>query len=329
MKFMNKKEDVIDFQLTQYGKRLLSQGKLKPVYYSFFDDNILYDSRYLTSSIVENQNDIEDRIQNLTLQLETQYNFQGLETRYEAQLEELGPISAPFLAADEVERATFSSNLDRLYYYNKPLGTTNLNSTKTPSFQIDFYSLEKMNIDQQLTKPTRQRGPLALHPTGSKISIPQIDLKITNKILKGGALPEVLDTQTLLAEFLETNVNFDRENFEIEVFKKKDESPTSDYMPLLFKKDASKSLIRDGILIDPNPNETTVEIDENYVEYYFKINVDSEIPNAEILKYVGQEKVKNILTDDPSREIDYNAEGINSISIYSDFDSLEDNCDEE
>ena len=329
MKFMNKKEDVIDFQLTQYGKRLLSQGKLKPVYYSFFDDNILYDSRYLTSSIVENQNDIEDRIQNLTLQLETQYNFQGLETRYEAQLEEPEDIG-PRFAADEAKRATFSSNLDRLYYYNKPLGTTNLNSTKTPSLKIDFFNLEIMKVNHQLTKPTRQRG--GEYPTGSNVSIPQIDLKITNKILKStvdGGSDAVLETHTLLAEFLETNVNFDIENFEIEVFKKKDESPSSDYIPLLFKQDAKKSLIRDGILMDPDPSIISPEVNENYVEYYFKINVDSEIPNAEIFKHVGEEKIQNILTDDPSRKLDYNVEGMSSISLYSDTDSFDIICDEE
>ena len=43
MKFFNKKEDVIDLQLTQYGKYLLSQGKLKPEYYAFFDDDVIYD----------------------------------------------------------------------------------------------------------------------------------------------------------------------------------------------------------------------------------------------------------------------------------------------
>ena len=46
MTFFNKKEEVIDIQLTQYGKYLLSIGKLEPVYYAFFDDNILYDSNY-------------------------------------------------------------------------------------------------------------------------------------------------------------------------------------------------------------------------------------------------------------------------------------------
>jgi len=43
-KFLNKKEQVIDFQLTPYGVQRLSVGKLSPEYYAFFDDGILYDS---------------------------------------------------------------------------------------------------------------------------------------------------------------------------------------------------------------------------------------------------------------------------------------------
>jgi len=333
MKFMNKKEQVIDFQLTQYGKRRLSQGKLKPAYYSFFDDNILYDSRYLDSANTEDQNDIENRIQNLTPQLETQYNFQGLETRYEAQLKlieddykiahgaELGTDERS--AANEVKIATFSSNLDRLYYYNKSLGTTSLNSTKTPSFKIDFFNLETITVDQQLTKTTDGT------PASSTTNIPQIDITIANKIkTTPGEEDEVMETDTLLAEFLETNVNFDIENFEIEVFKKKDES--GDYVPLLFKKDINQSLIKNGILMDRNPNELTAPVDENYVEYYFKINVDSEIPNSEIHRHVGEEKVQNILTDDPSRKIVYGAPSVNSVSIYSGDGSFPDDfCEEE
>ena len=46
MKFLNKQEQVIDLQLTQYGKYLLSTGKFKPVFYAFFDDGILYDPNY-------------------------------------------------------------------------------------------------------------------------------------------------------------------------------------------------------------------------------------------------------------------------------------------
>ena len=40
MEFFDSKEEVIDLQLTQFGRHLLSKGKFKPVYYSFFDDDV-------------------------------------------------------------------------------------------------------------------------------------------------------------------------------------------------------------------------------------------------------------------------------------------------
>ena len=57
--FFDKKEDVIDLQLTQYGRFLLSKGKFNPVFYSFFDDNVLYNSKY--SNLTEEQNRSEER----------------------------------------------------------------------------------------------------------------------------------------------------------------------------------------------------------------------------------------------------------------------------
>ena len=44
MEFFDKKEEVLDVQLTEYGKYLLSTGRMRPVYYAFFDDDILYDT---------------------------------------------------------------------------------------------------------------------------------------------------------------------------------------------------------------------------------------------------------------------------------------------
>ena len=72
MEFFDRKEEVLDVQLTQYGKYLLSVGKLNPVYYAFFDDDIDYDTQYQgdapkkdNTGIAgpnENQKDTEDRI---------------------------------------------------------------------------------------------------------------------------------------------------------------------------------------------------------------------------------------------------------------------------
>ena len=60
MEFFNKKEEVIDLKLTQFGRLLLSKGKFKPVYYSFFDNDILYDVAKVDLS--ERQNESEKRI---------------------------------------------------------------------------------------------------------------------------------------------------------------------------------------------------------------------------------------------------------------------------
>ena len=88
-KFLNKKEQVFDIKLTSYGNHLLSIGKFKPMYYEFFDDNILYDGRYAmyTGSnapeksdsgitLRENQNLVHKRIKEETQYLETLYNFE-------------------------------------------------------------------------------------------------------------------------------------------------------------------------------------------------------------------------------------------------------------
>jgi hypothetical protein len=43
MTFFNNKTDVMNIDLTPYGRYLLSIGKLKPKFYDFVDDDILYD----------------------------------------------------------------------------------------------------------------------------------------------------------------------------------------------------------------------------------------------------------------------------------------------
>ena len=73
MTFMNKKEEVLDIKLTQYGKKLLSEGNFDPVYYSFHDEGVLYDSEY--GSFEETQSTTEDRILENTPSLRTQHNF--------------------------------------------------------------------------------------------------------------------------------------------------------------------------------------------------------------------------------------------------------------
>lgn len=60
MSFFNKKEEVLSIELTNHGRELLARGLFKPVYYSFFDNDVIYNSA--NSGFIEVQNEIEDRI---------------------------------------------------------------------------------------------------------------------------------------------------------------------------------------------------------------------------------------------------------------------------
>ena len=78
-KFINKKEQVYDLQLTSYAKYLLSIGRFKPSYYAFFDDNVLYDKKYAFTGSNEAQNDVDTRIKEETQYLESLVLFRDVE----------------------------------------------------------------------------------------------------------------------------------------------------------------------------------------------------------------------------------------------------------
>jgi len=97
-KFLNKKEQVFDLKLTSYGNYRLSQGNFKPVYYAFYDDNILYDIQYASGkngdgdfviSPQELQNDTQRRIKDETQYLESFVLFEEVENQATTMTEQL------------------------------------------------------------------------------------------------------------------------------------------------------------------------------------------------------------------------------------------------
>ena len=79
-KFINRKQQVYDLKLTNYGHYLLSIGRLEPVYYAFMDDNIIYDGQY--AGLTETQNEIiTERIRNDSQYIESLVAFQDPENQ--------------------------------------------------------------------------------------------------------------------------------------------------------------------------------------------------------------------------------------------------------
>lgn len=311
MTFFNKKEEVLDIKLTQFGKQLLSRGKFKPVYYAFFDDNILYDGEY--AGISEVQNDIEPRIQENTVQNKTQYVFSGIESNFSVYLD---PSDDP--TKSEIERIRVQPTPEKEFSLVNALGDSDLQSTFAPTWRLTFLEGDIQNASFLLTG------------TYQDLQIPQVNLDVvyTTKVLDAqqteiAALdfdpPEIVyradrvetaeshdginfadgssievsykdGNKNLLLMVEEDGVTFKKENFEIEVYCV--EPSDGSYMPLSFKE--RKSNIVDGLLVlDQGPPEE-IELDDTYVEFFFDILSDSKINKSDLCRGISRVKSKGI-----------------------------------
>ena len=296
MTFFNKKEDVIQIRLTQYGKYLLSKGKLRPAYYSFFDDNIIYDLRYGDTS-GEIQNDTEDRIQDETPQTSVQHVYSGIETEFKKIMKLIRSGQA------KVGEDKILPTAEKNFALGPALGNSKASSDKSPAWNIRALEGKFKNINYYTTgsQPTTR--------------VPQIDVTIEYEIgiergepklfydQRGSSDSEFFGDGTqirvwddrLIINVGEENVPLTRENFDIEVFLVEEEDVTGKIntpgvtnptkrevlTPLGFI--PPPEVIKNNILLEPEalfmPDVAT---DPGYVEYFFDLEIDHEIDHAVI-----------------------------------------------
>ncbi len=307
MTFMNKKEEVIDIELTPYGKYLLAKGKMKPVYYAFFDDNILYDAEYFGTT--ELQSEAKDRIRKDTPQLKTQYRF----TSKPNQLLEID------FGTKDVIIPEAPASRDSLSY---PLSTAQIGSEKMPAItlsmyrgNINSYDLEyrtkvgNKKIDQLNAEIIFKKDKKVIEfdedglPMDTVGDLPDGD-ELYTKFIEGpvDATGKYYEIQTsyLLADIFESNVDFDFENFDIEVFRvDTPEEGVTNLVPLEFKTKPKNNIVN-NILIETDEDEDLEEIQDlapSNVEYYFNIYCDSEIDMDVIMESVTELKSKGFFTD--------------------------------
>lgn len=156
MAFKNKKEEVIDIQLTSYGKMLLSKGRFKPEFYTFYDDDILYDSTY--ASIDEHQNDSQIRILEETPVLENQVNYECVEDSVKKQISNIRRGLKNI-------REGIQPSTTKHYALSAPLGSSSKSSDNVPSWDITTYGAE---IKSSSSSSQQQY---------SGLKIPQLELK--------------------------------------------------------------------------------------------------------------------------------------------------------
>ncbi len=300
MLFMNKKEEVLDIELTPYGKYLLANGKMKPVYYAFFDDNIMYDSTY--GGVDENQSSAKDRIRKDTPQLQTQAKFTS-ETEVTQEVDfgngDKVNVEAP-LARNTLTYALSSADIAN---QNSPaISLTFLNGLAS-GYDLEYRTpLGNKLIDQINSKITFRYEVKSVSQGEEDFPMDTIDVlgldnNINNKFIDGPIGEEgkylAIETDYILADILEENVEFDFENFDIEVY----EVDGDDLIPLTFAQKKKDNIVN-NILLDSTPDEEEVELSTNNVEYYFHIYCDSEIDRQVLESSAVNIKSKGFFNDE-------------------------------
>jgi len=304
--FINKKEQVIEFQLTPYGKHKFSKGSLSPKYYSFYDDDILYDFQYNPSGSLqkdfennpktgnESQNDIVSRIKD-TQRISLTTNFQDL-----MQNNSVGVVSVDTLLGEFNQLA---SSRERTYVTNfqRPIGSNSPWKNYMPAWR--FSSISGSSIISPVTYISgaipRITGTLNIeYSTGQRSSFNYQTRRYEDQNFY---ILEKSDRFLLDIEELNT-ISKMNGNFEIEVYKMS-EGGEEEITKLNFINPDSREAIDLRSQQDPevysqflNGTDDVLEesfsrLDETYVEYYLSIRVDDEIdePGVPVSPYRRQQ----------------------------------------
>ena len=295
MAFFDPKTDVIDIELTQFGKHLLSRGKWNPSYYSFFDDDILYDSQY--GGYSEAQNSSQARITGSARE-RTQYNFSGVETEISRQMEVIDDIRkkekfyADFGFSDgssmnEQESIGIQATMDRDYALSLPMGRSDIGNENYPAWSLTCLNgtisgsiplstsslgvipIVRLTADDVIyktevkNKSEEDAQELSLNETLNQIgeSAPEADpsdLILANRIYDDGTYISI-EEDYFLMEILEKNTPFEEENIDIEVYKLEDKTQpdgeTITEVLVPLKFLKKKQLVVDDILVDDDDPE--------------------------------------------------------------------------
>ena len=304
--------------LTPHGRRLLSQGNLKPSYYAFFDDDVVYDNRYCNANpdsvpTVELQNATEDRIQEDTPRIkpiktrrsidEELKHFAGLkqqEVQVGAEFGSYSDIRTYTIMADimpnelgEIQRIALQPQEDKLYALKNALGTADPYSSNYPAWDIEFMQAE---ITDGFTTYLQETGvfvhPVTLAEETRTIrfeNIPQLEVEGKYKTHILDYAPEDINED----EVPESRVIIEEDFILMKVEEKNSEFLLKNFDIELFRvEDKFVDGRKEGERLIPLifAEETQKNIPfELAVENYFDVHFDDKIPNHIICNYINDQ----------------------------------------
>ncbi len=319
MEFFNRKEEVIDIELTSHGRYLLSKGKLKPEYYAFLDNDVLYDTKH--AGFQENQKESQDRIRE-TPRIKAQTLFGGAELRQALASSVINTASDFFEGQLPPDYATMTMDffneeyfpeLDQAYVHSQgtSMGTSQLSSDKAPSWSIVLNSGEfqetradysgslypvripQLRIDVETRVKAIESGDLDISfdndsPLGdgaSEILAEEAGAQLSTYFDDGSSF--LVNSKTIVAEIIERNAPKQKEPFDVEVFRiEKDIFGKEVLQRLKFENDYSMraedlAFTQQNVPI-ASQGLSAME-DERFVSYYINLNLDGEIENTDLL----------------------------------------------
>ena len=286
MTFFNKKTEVMQIEMTPYGRYLYSIGKFKPHSYEFVDDDIVYK----TAASTETQEAAHTRIINQTPKLKINRAFQEEAPQAE---------SPPTITKKRVMTKKNTQRQSDLY----AMGKSSYSSDNSPSFQVSMLRGEISN--SQMTSTDH-----------ASVFIPQIDINFNidatlkdtllepnENASEGGALTSntfqngkyvSISYDMPIIHLKEFNSFYQKENFEIEVFLIQNGDELS---PLKIEKDSP--LIVNDMLIDTEPDLLRLdERESDFMEYFFDIEVDRDIDPIDLCTVVENLEINNQFLDE-------------------------------
>jgi hypothetical protein len=326
MTFFNKNEEILEIKLSSFGKQKLAAGTLKPVYYAFFDDDILYDAA--RAGITEDNNNIEPRIQENTPSLRVQTSFTDLELRIMKQTHELNENGV--YENDNIMDLKNDPSVFQDYDGLRnalPLGNSQLGNQFLASWRVELLEGGYKNYKSTTKESTSCAAPFQCQKP--IVNIPQINVDlavqptIVDKDFVGIVDPETgrlasinpdsnqfirLQNDFILIDVEELNVDLFNDSFSLEVYEiieDPDNFANQETLhPKLFKKQIEP--IIDGIMLEKDEIEQQIsnaEVDGRFADYYFNIMVDDEIDSkTKFEKIISREFKGNIFDNNVGYE---------------------------
>jgi|TARA_R100000027_G_C2242838_1_gene92513 hypothetical protein len=285
MTFFNKKEDVLKIELTPHGRRLLSQGKLKPAFYTFLDDDILYDGSQV--GVTENNSQIKNRILSETPYMKPQTNYKGIDT----------------------SKSDDDNKTEQAIYLQQKIGTNNTGETRSASWSVTTLLNEIDSTKTALSGSTTVTQPIpqlemTLNYTMSLGNVNESEISdsgllfsrdLPTLVKPDGTFVDIKEEQILLNIF-EKNGFFHKDSYEIEVYLYEQDEATLNRKLKFYQPDQQ---IKNNMLVEKP--DTSADIPEDltneFVQYYMDILVDKEIPREDVCTGLRRLKSKDIFLD--------------------------------